>query len=82
MSKKSEYKFPAPYFPDWDEVSNEYEYRAFDEEGELFYYNKMPVLKKRAGVWGSELGTFYSAGKASNHWSQKIWRDSLEKRPE
>ncbi len=82
MSEKSEYKFPS-HFPDWDDVDKEYKYRAFDADGELFYYNDTPVLEEESGIfWQVETGTFKLVGKATSRWAQKIWRDSLEQRPE
>ncbi len=82
MSEKLEYKFPSPYFPDWDEVSNEDKYRAFDADGKLFYYNNMPVLHEQLSKWKCGPGIYILKGWASRNWAQKIWRDSLEKRPD
>ena len=82
MSEKLEYKFPTPYFPDWDEVDDEYRYRAFDKYGELFYYAGKPKLCKGLGNWTIASCNFELKGKASWRWSQKIWHKSLEKRPQ
>jgi hypothetical protein len=81
-NEELEYKFPAPYFVDWCEVSDLYKYRAFDEHGDLFYYTEPPVFEKESGIWKTEAGTYSRAGKASERWAKKIWRNSLERRPE
>jgi hypothetical protein len=80
-NEKLEYKFPSPYFPDWDEVSDIYKYRAFDANGDLFYYINEP---KQIGLTWSTLSDDDCdyGGTASTKWAEKIWRDSLEKRPE
>jgi hypothetical protein len=81
-NEELEYKFPVPYFPDWDEARSELAYRAFDADGALYYYTEPPVLYEGSGVWRSESGTYSRAGKASERWASKIWRNSLEWRPE
>ncbi len=80
MSEKLEYKFPAPYFPDWDKVGKEYNWRAFDARGHLFYYNSQP-RQQNLIMWINNASCI-QYGKACEKWAQKIWRDSLEKRPE
>ncbi|RPI97843.1 MAG: hypothetical protein EHM32_00690 [Spirochaetales bacterium] len=84
-NEELEYKFPAPYLPDWDEVNKEYKYRAFDNSGKLYYYKYPPLIHEGLAIWhtvGGELPTSVMAGLASPLWASKIWRDSLEKRPE
>jgi hypothetical protein len=76
------YVFPAPCFTDWNEVDEKYKYRAFDEDGELFYYIEEPVLNKEEGFWTVDPYVYSRAGKASERWASKIWRNSLEQRPE
>ena len=81
-NEELKYKFPVPYFPDWDEARADHNYRAFDEDGQLFYFTDMPVLDEESGAWWVEYGCYSRAGKASERWASKIWRNSLERRPE
>lgn len=82
QSPEPPYVFPAPYFPDWDEARTDHMYRAFDEDGQLFYFTDMPELNEESGAWWVEYGCYSRAGKASEQWASKIWRNSLEQRPE
>ena len=81
-NEKLNYRFPAPYFPDWDEVSDIYKYRAFDANGDLFYYVNEPELCEELSNWTvRSYRDFESKGSASWRWARWIWRDSLEQRP-
>jgi hypothetical protein len=80
--KQSKYKFPSPYFPDWVDVDDKYKYRAFDSDGALFYYTYEPEFREYPGIWATEQAAFDKVANASPKWTSKIWRDSLEKRPE
>jgi hypothetical protein len=79
-NEELEYKFPSPYFPDWDEMDKNYKYRAFDCDGTLAYYVDKP--NKGVGFWKSKNFSFENVGQASWRWAIKIWRYTLEKRPE
>ena len=81
-NEELEYKFPAPYFRDWDSVDERYQWRAFDADGQLFYYINTPVLDEELNIWRAGIGTFSCNGKATGRWASKIWRNSLERRPQ
>lgn len=80
----SEYKFPSDYMPDWDspEVS-EFDYRAIDADGRVFYYKDKPVFKQHFHAWdiGDGHRDCFCVGKVGLNYSTTHWRNSLEARP-
>lgn len=60
---------------DWNNYSN-YNWRAQDENGYLWYYSKKPRII--TSIWDSDYGQAIFVGKCL---LKKSWTDTLEKRP-
>ena len=88
------YKFPE-CFTDWNNprVAN-YDWRAFDANGEVHYYKRKPYINESLCVWDygnrlvlatvrtlAEYELIICVGRASIDWAAQNWRDSLEQRP-
>ena len=80
-NEELEYKFPAPYFPDWGEVDEKYNWRAIDANGDVIYYPGKPKISEIARSWTFRIFSCECVGQVSRQWAQKIWRNSLEQRP-
>lgn len=61
---------------DWDDVPENYKYRAQDENGALWYYESKPMIKDDAYV-ASNGDNLYGITAIEN----PDWRNSLEERP-
>lgn len=74
----SGYRFPSELFDDWIDVDDKYKWRAFDKNGDLFYYLEKPSIIGDA--WSSIFGHVFTSCSPKK-WASMIWMDSLEQRP-
>lgn len=63
---------------DWDDVPTEYKWRAFDEDGERFYFSHEPVALSCS--WSPEDGLGLFGGQDDRHFIAD-WHQTLEERP-
>ena len=66
---------PASVEPDWSKAQEWARYRARDESGGAWWYEKEPVFVGDDGVWSG-------FGRTKHDIICTAWRDSLRKRPE
>ena len=92
------YKFPECFTDWNNPRVANYDWRAIDRNGEVHYYKRKPSINESRCVWDygdynhsdhpaavrtlAEYELIICVGCASIDWASKIWRDSLEKRPE
>jgi len=67
---------------DWADVDPKYKWRAFDEEGDRFYFVLKPQPCWQIGIWLNDLQDVelcFDGG--STGVTQSKWQDTLEQRP-
>lgn len=81
------YQFPS-CFPDWDDpVTNGYNWRAIDGDGEdvigcdVMYFKSCPSAVQDGCFWDCGDDNFIVVGRVGVEFAQKYWRVSLEQRP-